>query len=193
MANHVSWLDVYAINCLLRARFVAKQEVGGWPFIGRMVAAFGALFIVRGSPRDAARVKTRIAAALRGGERVVVFPEGTTTDGTTLGRFYPALFQAAIEADAMIQPVAIRYTDANGRPTTAAAFIDDMTFMQSLHRITAAPAITAELMFGPPRSPQGHPRRALAAEHRAWIAQTLGIHLHSAQDVVPKRRFDRAA
>lgn len=193
VANHVSWLDVYALNCLLRARFVAKREVRDWPLAGSMVAAFGALFIKRGCPRDAARVRDQITAGLRRGERIVVFPEGTTSDGTTLHRFYPALFQSAVDAGAMVQSVAIRYLDDHGEPIDAAAFVDDMTFGASLLRIAAAPRITAELHFAPPRSAVGRTRRELASESQNWIAAQLALPSAPALPQAPWRRFDRAA
>ena len=193
VANHVSWLDVYALNCLLRACFVAKREVRAWPFVGTMVAAFGALFIRRGSPRDAARVRDQITDALHRGDRVAVFPEGTTTDGTSLRRFYPALFQSAIDSGGMVQPIAIRYVDDHGQPTAAAAFIDDMTFMASLRRIAAAPRITVELHFGPPRSAVDRTRRELAADCHSWIAERLGVPVAPAAHQAPWRRLDRAA
>ena len=193
VANHVSWLDVYAINCLLRARFVAKHEVRSWPLVGTMVTAFGALFIRRGSPRDAARVRDQITDALRHGERVVVFPEGTTTDGTTLRRFYPALFQSAVDAGGVVQPVAIRYLDDHGEPCTASPFIDDMTFLASLRRIAAAPRITVELHFGPSRPALGQTRRALAADCHAWIAGRLGVPLGTPPAIAAWPQLDRAA
>ena len=193
VANHVSWLDVYAVNCLLRARFIAKREVRQWPLVGTMVAAFDTLFIRRGCPRDAHRVKDQVAAALRRGERVVVFPGGTTTDGASLRHFYPALFQAAVDVGAVVQPVAIRYRDAAHRPATSAAFIDDMTFMESLQRITAEPELHAELVFGPSWSAIGRTRRELARASHEWIAATLGVpaKVEPSSSSVP--RFARAA
>jgi len=174
VANHVSWLDVYAINSLLRARFIAKREVRDWPLIGRLVAAFDTFFIVRGSFRDAHRVMTRVTDVLRDGDRVVVFPEATTSDGSVVKPFHGALFQAAIDAGVPVQPVAIRYTDAAGRPTTAAAFVDDMTFAASLHAIAGAPSLSVTLTFGSPVAPTAG-RRDVATATQAWIAGTLGV------------------
>ena len=191
VANHVSWLDVYAINCLLRARFIAKCEVRNWPLIGTMVAAVGTLFIRRGCPRDARRLKDQVAAALRRRERVVVFPEGTTTDGTSLRHFYPALFQAAVDVGAIVQPVAIRYRDAAHRPTTSAAFIDDMTFTESLGRIAAESELHADLVFGPLWSATGRTRRELARASHEWVAATLDVPASAVQR--SSQRFARAA
>lgn len=193
VANHVSWLDVYVLNCLVAARFIAKREVRGWPFVGSMAASFGTLFIRRGCPRDAHRVKEQVAAALRRGERVVVFPEGTTTDGSSLARFYPALFQAAVDAGAWVQPVAIRYRDAANRPTTAAAFIDDMDFMTSLGKVAAQPTLHADLVFGPQWPAFGRSRRELARESQGWIASALEVPADGGPTRRSRRRFARAA
>ena len=133
VANHVSWLDVYLLNAVLGgARHVAKSEVARWPVAGAIARGFGTFFHARGNFRDAARVKDAVAAALRAGERVVVFPEGTTSEGDDVGRFHAAFFQAAVDARVPVQAVAVRYPGAGGRPDPAAAFVGDMTFVASL-------------------------------------------------------------
>ncbi len=175
VANHVSWLDMNALNTVLGARFVAKSEVQTWPIAGTIAARFGTLFIVRWHRGDAARVRHAVAAALGAGQRVVVFPEGTTTDGTALGPFHPALFQSAIDAGVPVLPVAVRYLDGAGLPTAAPAFIGDMTFVESLARIVAEPTLEAVLSFGPTLYPGGRTRKELAASARQWIAWALGI------------------
>jgi len=186
VANHVSWLDVHVLNALGCARFVAKSEVREWPIVGSIAAAFGTLFIVRGNFRDAARVKDAIAGALRRGERVVVFPEGTTTDGTRVGRFYPALLQAAIDAHAPVQPVAIRYVGPDGEADPAAAFVDDMSFAESLTRILARPRIAATVHVAPPFAVSYSTRRDLAFATRRWI--TAALLLEDALQPEPRRR-----
>jgi len=173
VANHISWLDVYALNAVVKARFLAKSETRTWPLFGVITQAFDTLFIVRGSCRDAARVKDAVAAALREGDTIVVFPEGTTSDGTVLRRFYPALFQAAIDASVEVQPVAIRYPGDDGLPNLAAAFVDDMTFFDSFRRIVTQPGLTVELTFGPAIPAAGLTRRQLAQLARQHIAQQL--------------------
>src|SRR5262249_56452210 len=106
VSNHVSCLDVYVLNAAQPVRFVAKSETRTWPFVGTIADRFGSFFIVRGSCRDAARVKTRVAEALRAGESVAVFPEATTTDGHRVKPFYGAMFQAALHAAVPVQPAA---------------------------------------------------------------------------------------
>ena len=175
VANHVSWLDTYVLNAVAGARFVAKSEVRGWPFFGTIAARFDTFFIVRGSYRDAARMRTAVARALGLGERVAVFPEGTTTDGTTVGRFFPALFQAAIDARAPVQPAALRYRDAYGRPSAAPAFVGDTTVLASVRQVLREPVLSAEAIFGPSLDPAGRTRRELAEYARGWIVAALGM------------------
>ena len=175
VANHVSWLDVYALGAWWPARFVAKIETASWPMAGTIARRFDALFIVRNSVRDAARVKERVAAALAAGDSVVVFPEATTTDGTRLGRFHTAMFQAAIDAGAVVQPVALRYRRPDGSPCPAAAFVGDDSFAASLLRVLREPAVHVDLHLGPALAPTGWTRRELAARAQAIVAGALGL------------------
>jgi 1-acyl-sn-glycerol-3-phosphate acyltransferase len=175
VANHVSWIDVEVLNAARPARFVAKSETRRWPVCGGIAAGFDTFFLERGSLRDAARVKAHVAAALAAGQSVAVFPEGTTTDGRTVGRFYAALFEAAIEAGVPVQPVAIRYPRADDSANPAAAFVDDMSFVESLVRVAREPALTARLTFAPPLATDGVSRRDLAAQARRLIAEALGM------------------
>lgn len=174
VANHVSWLDSYAINTVSAARFVAKFEVRQWPVIGTIAAGFGTIFLKRGCPRAAARAVACLDQVLRRGEPVAAFPEGTTTDGRGLLRFYPALFQSAVLSAARVQPVAIRYRGGDGSPTQAAAFVGDMSVLDSVRRLLREPRLTAELIFCAPLDAEGRTRRELAMLARAAIVAALG-------------------
>lgn len=174
VANHVSWLDSYAINTISAARFVAKSEVREWPVIGAIADRFDTVFLKRGCPRAAARAVARLDQVLRAGHPVAAFPEGTTSDGSGLLRFYPAMFQSAVLSGARVQPVAIRYRAADGSPTRAAAFVGDMSVLDSVRRLLREPRLTAELIFCAPLDADGCTRRELAALSRAAIAAALG-------------------
>jgi 1-acyl-sn-glycerol-3-phosphate acyltransferase len=190
VANHVSWLDVYALNAALGgARYVAKREVRSWPVAGGIARGFATFFHVRGHRRDAARVKDAVAAALRAGERVVVFPEGTTTEGAGVGRFHAAFLQAAVDAGAPVQAVAIRYPGPDGNPDPAAAFVGETSFVASLLRVLGRQRLDACLAVGPALETGGRTRRQLAATTHAFVASALS----SGQDQGRPLRLPRAA
>ncbi len=185
VANHVSWLDPHLLNLLCGARFIAKHEVASYPLIGTIVRQFGAIFIRRDSIRDAYRVKRKAAEHLAGGEHVAFFPEATTTNGARVDYFYPALFQAAIDARATVQPIAIRWHHADGRLNLDAAFIDDMTLLGSILLILKHAKLYAQVTLCEPLEAAGASRRALAHRTRAAIAKQLGL------ETLPPRRRHR--
>jgi 1-acyl-sn-glycerol-3-phosphate acyltransferase len=173
-ANHVSWLDIVAIHSVCpHARFVSKADVQRWPVVGPLVDAGGTLYIERERKRDALRVVHQMAEALRGGETVVVFPEGTTSEGHEPLRFHANLLQAAIAVEVPVQPVALRFSDVHARVSTAAAYVGDTSLLQSLWRVARAEGLTVHLSLLPPLGVRHADRRALAERVRGGIAQQL--------------------
>lgn len=171
--NHVSWIDVFVVLSQVDAAFIAKAEVSRWPFIGWLAARNGTIFLRRGSRGHAAALARALVAHLRQGQNVAIFPEGTTTDGLSLHPFHAALLQPAIDAGAPVQAVAIRYYDANGRRTTAAAFYGRMTLMQSLWRIVREPRLRVRLDVSPPFFTRGADRKVLAHTLEAWVRERV--------------------
>lgn len=162
VANHVSWLDIPAVLAVEGMRVLAKSDVRGWPVLGAMAARGGTLFIDRRSLRRLPGTVADIAATLRAGQSVLAFPEGSTWCGRTQGRFYPATFQAAIDADAAVRPVSLRYRLADGTPTTVAAFVGADTLLSSVLRVVATRGLTIELDAGPAAVATGAARRGMA-------------------------------
>lgn len=183
--NHVSWLDIFAIFALFPGVFVAKAEIARWPLIGRLVAAVGTLFLERGSYSGAKRANRFVAATIAGGEPVCLCPEGTTTFGRELLPFHAALLQPAINASAVVQPVALRYFDAWDRQTDAAAYVGDQSLLSSAWRIVGQPSLRVEIDFAT-AIPAALGRRALARSCERAIAAALGI-------APPHRELDRRA
>jgi 1-acyl-sn-glycerol-3-phosphate acyltransferase len=171
--NHVSWLDIFLVDAVRPARFVAKSEIAGWPLVGTLVTRAGTLYIDRGSRKAARLTNALIAEAMRDGALVACFPEGTTSHGTSVGRFHGALFQPAIDAGAMVLPVVLRYTDRQGRPTQDCSYVGDESLLASVWRIVSARAHLAELRFLAPLATTGRERRELAQEAHAALAATL--------------------
>ncbi|MBC7918086.1 MAG: 1-acyl-sn-glycerol-3-phosphate acyltransferase [Rhodoferax sp.] len=170
-ANHISWLDIVVMHAARHCRFVSKADVQHWPVVGMLATGAGTLYIERESRRDAMRVVHHMAERLQAGEILAVFPEGTTGDGTDLLPFHANLLQAAISADAPIQPVALRFLDeASGDPSFAPCYVGDDTLMGSLWRTLCTQGLVASVCFGEPQSAQGRDRRSWAADLRVTIA-----------------------
>jgi 1-acyl-sn-glycerol-3-phosphate acyltransferase len=111
VANHVSWLDIPVIGSQGNVRFLSKVEVRTWPLIGWMSELAGTVFITRGA-HQVREVVEGIHARIQAGQSVVIFPEGTTTDGREVQRFHPRLFavcQQAGLAGLAVQPVTLHY------------------------------------------------------------------------------------
>lgn len=175
-ANHISWLDVYSLNTVCPARFVAKAEIRGWPLLGWLSRNAGTLFIERTKRSDTARINADIADVLKVGDRVAVFPEGTTNDGTALRHFHASLLQSAVTASAILSPVAIRYTDITGKVSEAAPYVN-ISMLESLRRILRQPWINVELIFADPIDSSGKNRRELARGAEQAIANALSLPL----------------
>ena len=170
VANHISWLDIMALHAGRHCRFVAKSDVHHWPLIGRLATGAGTLYIERESRRDALRVVHHMADSLRAGQVLAVFPEGTTSDGVSLLPFHANLLQAAIVADAPVQPVALGYIDSTtGQRSLAPCYIGDDTLVGSVWRMVMSTPITVTLNYGAPQSSDGRDRRTWATDLRAAI------------------------
>lgn len=165
LANHISWLDIPVMHAARHCRFVSKSDVQDWPLVGTLATAGGTLYIERSSRRDASRMVGLMAAALRDNEVLAVFPEGTTGDGRALLAFHANLLQAAVVADALAQPVGLRFVDqASGQVSHAPSYTGDETLLGSIWRTVCAPPLVAVVHYGQPERAQGR-------ERRAWIAQ----------------------
>lgn len=173
VSNHVSWLDVLAINAAAPASFVCKQEVRAWPLIGWLAARNDTVFVRRGSAIHVRRVNEALAQRLANRITVAAFPEGTTTDGRAVLGFRSAPFQASLDAGVPVQPIAIRYVDSNGGLSRAAPFVGTTSFAASMLAIAASPAILACVRVGPPLHPEGWDRRLLAHAARRRINALL--------------------
>jgi 1-acyl-sn-glycerol-3-phosphate acyltransferase len=163
VSNHLSWLDILVLQSLMPGSFVAKTEVRRWPVVGYLAQACATIFVDRSSPRSARSMVEDTAAAIAQGYAVVVFPEGTSSNGQALGNFHANIFESAIRAQAPVQLLSLQYIDSvTGQAAAAAHFIDDMTLMDSLKDVMASSTIRARVHIGDCISAQGHTRKSLA-------------------------------
>lgn len=169
-ANHISWLDVIALGTLGNTAFVSKAEVRKWPLIGWCASAAGTVFLQRGSGSN---VSDALAHKLRSGLAVAFFPEGTTSTGERLRRFHSRLFAASMATDALVQPVALRFSESGARSTTA-PFVGEDEFLPHLWRVLAGGKLRVEVVFAEPINPIWMvDRRALARAAQAAVATSL--------------------
>lgn len=170
VSNHLSWLDILAIHAARHVRFVSKAGVRKWPLIGTLSTGAGSLYIERERRRDALRVVHHMTEALREGDLIAVFPEGTTSDGHGLLPFHANLLQAAISSGAPIQPAALRFADADsGETSQAPRYIDDDNLVTSLWNTLTAPPLLAIVRFGEAQPSWGRDRRAWALSLHADV------------------------
>lgn len=173
VANHISWIDIFVINATMPTCFVSKTEVRGWPAIGWLAEKTGTLFIERGRRQHVQHIAHAMAKRLDTGQSVALFPEGTTTDGSTLLPFHAGLFQPAISAGVRVQPVTIQYKTADGHRSTAPAYAGDTTILACLWATLARHGLTAELDGLTPLSTAAAERRELAGWAEAAIRNRL--------------------
>jgi len=175
VANHVSWIDILVMHSQRVMGFVAKREIERWPLVGWLANRGETLYHQRGNPESLGEVTREMAARLRAGRAVGVFPEGRTRNGHEIGPFHARIFMAAVEADAPVQPVALRYGE-QGAAQHRVAYRARESFMANLMRLLGDPGCTAEVMFLPPIWPhalQGG-RREMAQIARARIMDAMG-------------------
>lgn len=172
LSNHVSWLDIIVLNALLPSRFVAKQEVRKWPVFGWLARQAGSVFVRRDRRMETGVMNNRLADLIRHGERLAVFPEGTTTEGESVLPFRSALLDCAVKTGCAVYPVAVRYRTADGRLDKLPSFVGDDTLGASLWRIFGQPELHVDLSIGQRLITGGH-RRELAAEAHAAVMDLL--------------------
>ncbi|HEV2782120.1 MAG TPA: lysophospholipid acyltransferase family protein [Actinophytocola sp.] len=173
--NHISWLDIVAINAAQPMRAQAKSEVRSWPVIGRLADAAGTVYVDRERLRLLPAAVAELAEVMRAGSMVNVTPEGTSWCGRASGPFRAAAFQAAIDGGVPVIPIALRFRMSGGRETTAPAFIGDETLIDSILRVARLRGLVME-MHVLDELPPGRTtsRRELAALAEASISSALG-------------------
>ncbi|MEF2073793.1 lysophospholipid acyltransferase family protein [Consotaella aegiceratis] len=190
VSNHQSWADILALGWVTELSFIAKAEVRDWPAFGLLAKLQRTVFVERAERRAVARQTQAIAERLNGGEAIVLFAEGTTSDGNEVLPFKTALFgaaQAALTAsgaeDMMIQPVAVAYTKANGLPLgrfgrPLVAWPGDVTLGPHLLAFLKEGAVDVEVVFGEPlRFTADSDRKRVARQAESAVARLLSTAL----------------
>lgn len=189
-ANHQSWADIVALGSVMPLSFIAKSDVRDWPGFGLLARLQRTVFVEREARGRTGAQADEIGERLAAGDAMVLFAEGTTSDGNRVLPFKTALFGAAqaslkrsgVEA-VFVQPVSIAYTRANGMPMGCygrplAAWPGDVTLMPHLKSFLREGAVDVEIAFGEPiRFEASSDRKAVARRCEAACAAMLGHSL----------------
>ena len=170
--NHISWFDIPSLGSSVPVHFLSKDEINSWPLVGWLATKAGTLFIKRGFKGAAEQSIKDIIQALQNGGHVIIFPEGTTTDGTSVKRFHSRLFQAAIDAKVSVQPVALSYPHPDGTHPKA-PFIGDTQFIESLLDMISEKNMNVRLDFLQPVNSWEYNRDKLAELAKQQILQKI--------------------
>jgi 1-acyl-sn-glycerol-3-phosphate acyltransferase len=171
LSNHVSWTDIPLLGMLAPLSFLSKAEVRTWPIAGWLALKAGTLFIRRGSG-DSRLLQKQMCNHLQQDTDLLIFPEGTTTDGRALRTFHGRLLSSAIEAGVMLQPVAIKYT-RDGKADPIAPFIGDDDLLSHLKRLFANEQGDVHIQLLTPIATAGQERAALAFQAQQAVQMAL--------------------
>jgi 1-acyl-sn-glycerol-3-phosphate acyltransferase len=161
VSNHLSYLDIIIISAAMQCFFVAKMEIGGWPFFGKAAQTGGTIFLDRSSLASATSVAEQMTERLRLPIPVLLFPEGTSTDGVQVLRFHSRLIDPATTAGAPITAAAIRYVLEGGMQERELCWYGDESFTTHLWKVLGVAGFSAHLHFGEPKI---YPDRRTAAD-----------------------------
>lgn len=177
VCNHSSYLDIIVLGALLEASFIAKSEVANWTFFGLLAKLQRTVFVDRRRPGTAGQQRDELKERLRAGDNLILFPEGTSSDGNRTLPFKSALFGAAQPIDGediTVQPVSITATHLDGIPLghtlrSIYAWYGDMTLEPHLWAVLQAGRIRVAVEFHPPVTLAQFANRKALADHCARV------------------------
>lgn len=165
VSNHLSYLDIIAHGAVLPIRYAAKSEIAGWPLLGWYLGLSRPVWVRRQSKQASQRTLEEFAETMKAGMNLIVYPEGTSTDGKSgILPFKSTAFEAAIMGNAPIIPVLISYKEVEGRQTPC--WYGDMTLVPHVWQMLRFPSIEATVRFLKPIYPEGRQRKELASHVR---------------------------
>lgn len=195
VANHVSWVDIPVIASIMPLVFVAKQEVRRWPLVGAAAELLHTVFVDRTRRQQTGSVNAAIARKMTDGEPVVLFAEGTSSDGNRVLQFRSALVGAATDVIASgrnetvwLQPLSIGYPQIDGLPSgrqhrPRVAWYGDTDFVLHLKDFLRLGAVDAVVTFGEPVAFDGHDRKSVVKSLESTVRQMTNAALRGEKPV----------
>jgi 1-acyl-sn-glycerol-3-phosphate acyltransferase len=197
VSNHVSWADILVIGSITPIAYVSKSEIANWPLVGTAAKSQRTVFVDRSRRQQTGDAVSEIVSRLAGGTSVVLFAEGTSSDGNRVLPFRSALVGAVREAGAraedgiLIQPMSICYTGLNGipmgrqhRPTVA--WYGDLDFMPHIKEFIERGAVDAVVSYGQPFAADGSTdRKAMTRSLEGAVRQITSSTLRGRPSLTP--------
>lgn len=184
VSNHVSWIDIVVLSAVAPLSFVAKREVASWPLFGWLAKLQRTVFVDRERRHSTGHSRGELETRLAAGDRVVLFPEGTSHDGASVLPFKSSFFAAATAPEIAIVPVTLAYTQQRGLPLTRRnrprfAWYADMDLIPHLWGVFCAGPFTVQIIIHPAlESEIGRDRKRACAFAEHTIRQSLVSALH---------------
>lgn len=150
VSNHLTYLDILCYSAAVPCVFVSKAEVEQWPIFGAYARWSGSVFVRRHDRGDTARANASVSETIQNGVPVVLFPEGTTSDGHRVLRFHSTMLQPAIDVGAPITPCAIRYELDEGNPASEVSWWGEMTLLPHVWNLFGKKSVRVKIVFGEP-------------------------------------------
>lgn len=175
VANHLSYLDIVLIAAVTPARFVSKSEVKSWPIFGFFARCAGTIFIDRARRQDTARANAELKAALAGEELLVLFPEGTSTDGRSVLPFRSSLLAPVAGEEVAVFAGHISYALPGGNVGQDVCYWGDMTLVPHLLNLVTKQDLAARIAFNPVVN-AGADRKELARHLHAEVTRLKELH-----------------
>jgi lyso-ornithine lipid O-acyltransferase len=173
VSNHLSYLDIVIFSAAMPCFFVSKMEVKRWPYFGKAAGAGGTIFLDRSSHASASAAAAQIAERLTHRVPVLLFPEGTSTDGSNVLRFHARLLQPAAQASAPVTAAAIRYVLDGGVEERELCWYGDAPFLPHLWKVLGTAGFSARIHFDEPHR-YANPRVAAAETHALVASMRAG-------------------
>jgi lyso-ornithine lipid O-acyltransferase len=184
VSNHVSWIDIVILSAVSPLSFVAKREVATWPFFGWLAKLQRTVFVNRERRHSTKHSRTELELRLARGDRIVLFPEGTSHNGSSVLPFKSSFFAAATAPEIAIVPVALVYKRNYGLPLTRRnrgtfAWYADMELLPHLWEALCAGPLMVEIIIHPPLDVETGLNRKRATEvSERIIRRSLAAALH---------------